>query len=59
MSLPSIQDILTDADASQWLKDALRGALGRDPVEAVNDAELLAAVLDARLRRWAEIRDSH
>jgi hypothetical protein len=37
--------ILNDPAASFWLKDALRSALERDPVDAVADAETLAAAL--------------
>lgn len=37
--------ILADPTASYWLKDALRSAMARDPVDAANDAEFLSAVL--------------
>jgi hypothetical protein len=40
--------ILADPSASFWIKDALRAALPRDPVDAANDAQVLAQVLDAR-----------
>lgn len=43
---PTAQDILADQAASAWL----RSALERDPVDALNDALVLAAALDARLR---------
>lgn len=33
---------------STWLKNSLTTALNRDPVDAVNDAELLAMVLGHR-----------
>jgi hypothetical protein len=46
--LPSIEQILADPAASGWLKAALRSALLRDPVDAANDSEVLAKVLD----RW-------
>ena len=46
--VPSAEDVLCDDAASFWLKDALRSALSRDPVDAANDALLLANVLDAR-----------
>lgn len=42
-------EILQDPTASYWLKDALRQSLGRDPVDAVNDAEWLAEYLRSRL----------
>jgi hypothetical protein len=48
--LPSIKEVLGDATASHWLCRALRGALARDPVDAANDAELLARLLAARCR---------
>lgn len=41
--------ILADPAASYWIKDALRSALTRDPVDAVNDAEVLAKVLHHKL----------
>lgn len=47
---PTARDILADQAASSWLRSALRSALERDPVDALNDALVLAAALDARLR---------
>ena len=47
MNTPSIDDMLTDPTTSFWLKDALRAALERDPVDASNDAALLCALLNA------------
>lgn len=44
----TIQDVLNDPTASNWLKDALRSAMDRDPVDAANDAEILAVLLDNR-----------
>ena len=46
--LASIEEILRDPTASSWLKYALCSALRRDPVDAANDAEILAQLL-ARL----------
>ena len=43
--------VLADPAASQWLKTALRRALTRDPVDAANDAEMLAALLCDRADR--------
>jgi hypothetical protein len=43
-----IESILADVAASTWLKTALDTALVRDPLDAANDAELLAAVLSSR-----------
>lgn len=45
---PSAEDLLASPEVSFWLKDALRAAMARDPVDAAYDAELLAAVLSAR-----------
>jgi hypothetical protein len=43
-----IEQVLRDPAASFWLKDALLSALDRDPVDAVNDAEVLARLLERR-----------
>jgi len=48
--LPSIEAVLCDPAASLWLRNALRAALVRDPVDAANDAEVLARLLDRRCR---------
>lgn len=48
--LPPIPEILADPAASSWLKNALREALLRDPVDAANDAQVLAKLLDWRCR---------
>jgi hypothetical protein len=52
MPTPDIEgeEILVDPAASDWLKGALRTALERDPVDALNDALVLAGALEARLR---------
>ena len=49
-SMPDIQAILEDPAAPDWLKVALTEAIERDPVDALNDALLLAQALDDRLR---------
>ncbi len=46
----TIAGVLADPAASFWLKDALRSALKRDPVDSANDAEVLAKLLDERCR---------
>jgi hypothetical protein len=48
--LPSIEEVLRDPAASLWLRNALLAALVRDPVDAANDAEVLARLLDRRCR---------
>lgn len=47
--MPMCENILNDLAASFWLKNALRSALNRDPVDALNDAELLVVTLKERL----------
>jgi hypothetical protein len=54
--LPQIEEVLRDPAASFWLKDALRSVLERDPVDAANDAMVLARLLDRRCR--AILRES-
>jgi len=48
--LPEIDEVLADPAASFWLKAALRSALSRDPVDAANDSEFLARLLERRCR---------
>ena len=54
--LPTPQEILADPAASDWLKSALKSAADRDPIDALNDALVLAATLDERLRRELDLR---
>jgi hypothetical protein len=44
------EEMLDDPSTSDWLKEALRSSLERDPVDALNDALVLAATLEERLR---------
>ena len=44
----AIDAVLADPAASFWLKRSITSALDRDLVDAANDAELLAALLQAR-----------
>ena len=46
---PTCEAILVDVSASDWVKDALRSALKRDPVDALNDAETLVKTLRENL----------
>lgn len=48
---PSIDEVWLDPAASLWLKSALRSALSRDPVDAANDSEILARLLELRCDR--------
>ena len=50
ISDPAVEEVVSDDSASNWLKEALRTALERDPVDALNDALALAAALEGRLR---------
>ena len=52
---PTAAEVLDDAAASKWLKRALREALLRDPVDALNDALVLAAVLETHLREELDL----
>jgi hypothetical protein len=47
--------ILKDPAASNWLKDALRQALERDAIDALNDALALAGILEERLRKILDL----
>ena len=49
--------VLADAATSAWLKAALRDARRRDPVDALNDALVLAALLEAHLREVLDLED--
>ena len=49
-AMPEVRQILEDPAVSDWLKAALAEAIARDPVDALNDALLLAQTLDDRLR---------
>ena len=46
---PTCEAIHVDVSASDWVKDALRSALKRDPVDALNDAETLVKTLRENL----------
>lgn len=48
-ALPSIEEVLRSPGTSFWLRNALNAASFRDPVDAVNDAELLFRLLQRRL----------
>lgn len=52
---PTPQQLLNDGSASRWLKEALATALKRDPVDAANDAKVLAEIL-AQNARWVSLQ---
>jgi hypothetical protein len=56
VSLPTAIEILHDPASSTWLKQALASALCRDPVDAANDAEVLASVLNIYCRQLLDKR---
>lgn len=49
--------VLADPSTSRWLKQSIESALQRDPVDALNDALVLAAVLDSHLRDALDLND--
>lgn len=55
---PNAEEVLSDPAASTWLKCAVKDCLGRDPVDALNDALALAGILEERLRRVFDLDDS-
>ena len=42
--------VLADVTSSSWIRSALISAMERDPIDALNDALVLAAALESRLR---------
>jgi hypothetical protein len=54
--LPSVEAVIEDPASSYWLKASVQSAIARDPVDALNDAIVLAALLDRRLRDVMDIR---
>lgn len=50
LSLRSIEAVLADPATSEWLKAAIETLVDRDPVDALNDALVLASLFDERLR---------
>jgi hypothetical protein len=52
---PTMEQVMADQSASEWLKTALRAALERDPVDALNDTLALAGILEDRLRNVLEL----
>ena len=50
-----IREPVKDPAPSHWLRDAMLSALERDPVDAANDACLLALVLDRRVGEIAAL----
>ena len=51
----TIEEVMADQSTSEWLKTALRAALERDPVDALNDTLALAGILEDRLRNVLDL----
>lgn len=51
------QVVLADPSTSYWLKSAIEAALARDPLDALNDALVLAEVLDGHLRSQLQLAE--
>ena len=49
MPTDKILAALADQSTTYWLRDAIKSALARDPVDALRDAETLASLLRERL----------
>jgi hypothetical protein len=54
---PTIEEVIADQSASEWLKTVLRAALERDPVDALDDTLALAGILEDRLRNVLDLDD--
>lgn len=50
--VPSITAVLESPCVHTYMKDALRVFLTKDPVDAANDAELLAALMRQRVENY-------
>jgi hypothetical protein len=48
MTTQQLNAFLTDPRTSYWLKEAIKGALKRDPLDASRDADILATLLHQR-----------
>ena len=47
--MTTLDEYLEDPAASDWFKMVLSSALQRDPVDALNDVEILASILRYQL----------
>jgi hypothetical protein len=57
--LPTIEQIIADPAASYWLKDALKQAIARDPLDALHDAMTLMTILHRNVESLNAARHSH
>lgn len=51
MKTPTAIEVMESPYAHEYLKEALQSFLSKDPVDAVNDAEILLAILKVRLEK--------
>ena len=49
-----IEWVLSRSNMSQWLKDALAAARDRDPIDVLNDLEILNYLLRTRSNTWIQ-----
>ena len=54
---PTADAVLDDPASSSWLRSSLLTALERDPVDALNDAIVLATLLEGHLRQVFALDD--
>lgn len=54
---PTADAVLEDPASSNWLRSSIRSALERDPVDALNDAIVLATLLEGHLRQVFALDD--
>ncbi len=52
------REIMADPSISNWLKTQLTASRNRDPIDALNDAELLVTLLNGRLDALAQCHQS-
>lgn len=50
----TVADLLGDPATSHWLRVALAGALKRDPVQVLNEIDVLRAIVEARIKAIEE-----
>jgi len=47
--MPTIEQVIGDPSTWTWMRQALVSALGRDPMDAANDAHVLKKLLENRV----------
>ena len=55
----TLEEILEDPGISYWLKDAIKTAYKRDPVDALHDARRLLRMLGERYAQIVNRADRH